>query len=366
MSAFVAIGGCKKKEKEGGDASSDAGASAAEPSFKANREVTALLKSISEGCTVSVDSPSVYSCKNKEDSALSDFIRKSRPKDLYETYASLLSSTDAKMRAIAIYEANSSLFTLDNDLRKANATKPVATAFLDAYAKDDGYAVHFAEPAVALGFLAGLKDRVFKVTESVHTDAKKKGYRKFLQYGGMEVFPKVQQAAKEKDLAYAALEAPYYLSDWTEAEKGPVCPWAKGYLADASSSVAAEAGRVMIKCKSPYIEALLDEGEKRLAAKTLEEPFAGMLGQVCSSFAMGAEIETNPLCKRNFVFLEKMVNDPSLKPDVRASALYNIFSQRRNKESLAVMRKYQRSKVPEIAKRAKDAIDQLATQYKIK
>ena len=131
-----------------------------------------LLTKIAAGCTVSIDSPAVYSCKDKEDSALNTFID-TKPTDLYETYASLLSSTDAKMRAIGIAEANNALFIMDPATRKANATKPVATAFLDALAKDDDHAVQLSQPAIALGFEAGLKDRVIKVTDAIKPNARK-------------------------------------------------------------------------------------------------------------------------------------------------------------------------------------------------
>ncbi len=368
LSALVAVTGCKKKNKDGAEAGAGESDTPTASALKQNPQVMEHLKKISDGCTVSIDSASVYSCKNKEDSALSDFIRQSRPKDLFETYASLLTSTDAKMRAVAIAEANYTFSSLDKDLRKANSTKPVATAFLDALAKDDGAAARIAGPAVDLGFIAGLKDRVIKVTDGINTNARNTAYRTFMEYGRLDALPKLQEVAKQKDFAVAALAAPRNMYDWTEAEKAQICPWAKGYLSDGVNATAAEAAYTAIKCKGEYIDALQDEGEKRLKNKQFENPFAMTFREVCFEFIGGitGQAGQNPQCKRNYAFLEKVTNDESVKADVRGMSLWNIYYQRRDKESLALMRKYEKSKVPEIAKRAKEAIDSLTTTYKLK
>lgn len=367
----LAMGGCKKKNKDGdadGGAASGGDAVKTEFELKQNPQVMEHLKKISEGCTVSIDSASVYSCKNKEDSAFSDFVRQTRPKDLFETYASLLTSTDAKMRAVAIAEANYTFSSLDKDLRKANATKPVATAFLDALAKDDGSAARIAPPAVDLGFIAGMKDRVIKVTDGVNTNARNAAYRTFMEYGRLDAFPKIQEVAKQKEFALAALAAPRNMYDWTEAEKAQICPWAKGYLGDATNANAAEAAYTVIKCKGEYIDALQDEGDKRVKNKQFENPFAMTFREICFEFIGGisGQAGQNPQCKRNYAFLEKVANDESVKPEVRGMSLWNIYYQKRDKDTLALMRKYEKHKVPEIAKRAKEAIESLTTTYKLK
>jgi len=373
----VAATGCKKKNK---DAAVDAGEDTTETTestdtkdspkaaLKQNPQVVTLLKAIVEGCTVTVDSASVYSCKNKEDQALGDYIRKDRPKDLFETYASFLTSKDEKMRAAAIAEAAYTFTTLDKDGRKSNATKPVANAFLDALAKDDGTAVRLAPPAVDLGFIAGLGSRVIKVTDSVNTNARNAAYRTFMEYGRMEGFSRLQEVAKEKDFAVAALSAPRQMYEWTDAEKAQICPWAKGYLGDATNSTAAEAAYTVIKCKGEYIDALLDEGEKRVRNKQFDNPFAMTFREICFEFISGLSGQAggSPQCKRNYAFLEKVTNDESVKAEVRGMSLWNIYYQRRDKESLALMRKYEKHKVPEIAKRAKEAITSLTTTYKLK
>ncbi len=331
----------------------------AETGFKANPQVMELLKRIAEGCTVSIDSPAVYSCKDKEDSALNTFID-GKPTDLYETYASLLDSADMKMRAIAIAEANNALFIMDPAARKTNATRAVATAFLDALAKNDDYAVQLSQPAVALGFDAGLKDQVIKVTDGIQQNARTRAYMKFLQYGRLDALPRIQELAKEKDFAVTALTTPRYLVDWTAEEKAQICPWAKGYLADADLHTAAEAGFTMIQCEGEFIDALLDEGDRRLKAKQYDDPFADSIGQICSRFTFMPQIETDAQCKRDFAFLEKAANDASLKPDLRATSLWNIYSMRRNKETLPVLKKFTKSKVPELSKKAKEALAALA------
>lgn len=363
LSVALAVTGCKKlKEIGAGDAE------AAAP-LKQNPQIVELMKKLAEGCTVSIDSASVYSCKNKEDSAVYDFIRANRPKDLFETYASLIQGTDSKLRAVAIAEANNTFSSLDKDLKQANATKPVANAFLDALAKDDGYAVRLAQPATDLGMLAGLKDKVITVTDRLaNTQARNASYRTFMEFGRLDVFPKLQEVAKNKDFTVAALAAPRNMYDWTDADRQAICPWAKGYLGDASLPIAAEAGYDAVKCKGEYVEALLDEGEKRLKNGQFDEPFAMVFREICAEFIsnISGRAGRDAQCKRNYAFLEKVANDESVKDEVRGRALWNIYYQKRDKDTLALMRRYEKHKNKEIQKRAKEAIQSLTTTYKLK
>ncbi|HRG98371.1 MAG TPA: hypothetical protein PLR99_19100 [Polyangiaceae bacterium] len=371
LGVALAATGCKKKGAAGADAG--AGAEAVDPpaaaALKQNPAVLEHLKKLADGCTVSIDSASVYSCKNKEDSAFYDWIRASRPKDLYETYASVIAGTDVKAKAVAISQANNTFSTLDKDLKKANATKAVANAFLDALEKDDSYAVRLAGPTSDLAFLAGQKTRLFKVTDGLHnTPARNTAYRTFMEFGRLDAFEKLKEVAKDKDFTVAALAAPRNMYDWTGAEKAAICPWAKGFLGDASLAIAAEAGYDAIKCKGEYVDALQDEGDKRLKNKQFDEPFAMVFREVCFEFIGGVtgQAGANPQCKRNYAFLERVTNDESVKPEVRGRSLWNIYYQRRDKESLALMRKYEKHKNPEISKRAKEAIQSLTTTYKLK
>lgn len=369
LGVALAATGCKKK-----GAAADGGAAVGEaveaPStLKQNPAVLEHLQKLADGCTVSIDSASVYSCKNKEDTAFYDWIRANRPKDLYETYASVISGSDAKAKAVAISQANNTFSTLDKDSKKANATKAVANAFLDALEKDDSYAARLAGPATDLSFLAGQKTRLFKVTDGLHnTPARNVAYRTFMEFGRLDAFEKLKEVAKDKDFTIAALASPRNMYDWTGAEKAAICPWAKTFLGDPSLAIAAEAGYDAVKCKGEYVDALQDEGDKRLANKQFDEPFAMVFREICFEFIGGVtgQAGANPQCKRNYVFLEKVTNDESVKSEVRGRSLWNIYYQRRDKESLALMRKYEKSKNPEISKRAKEAITSLTTSYKLK
>ncbi|MFT3706382.1 MAG: hypothetical protein QM817_01820 [Archangium sp.] len=333
---------------------------AAAGKFKANAEVIEMLKKIVAGCTVSVDSPAVYSCKAEEDRALSKYINDSKPKDLYETYASLLDSTDMKMRAAAVAEAENGLFQCDADVLKENARKDVAQAFLAAFSKNDDYARQLSQSTVALSFLAGLNDELFKAVESVKEDAQTRAYIRYLQYGRLAAFPKLQEAAKKKEIARDAMIAPRYMTQWTDDEKAAICPWAKGFLNDADQYTAKEAGSTLIECGGEYIDTLLDEGEKRMKDKTLDDPFVSLFNEVCNKYIFQPEAETNPQCKRDYVLLEKIVQNKTMKADVRSYALFGLYSQRRNKEVLAVLKKYKKDKTPEISKKATELIESLA------
>lgn len=154
----------------------------------------------------------------------------------------------------------------------------------------------------------------------------------------------------------------------TDAEKAEYCPWAQSYLGDGDARVATEAGYDMVNCKGKYIDALLDEAEKRVAAGTLKAPFATVLRDPCFEVPGGfaPRAGTPGQCDRLFALLEAAANEKKLDDETRANALFNIFHQRRDKKTLDVMRKYENSPVKAVAARAKEAIATLTTTYKLK
>ncbi|MBL8740589.1 MAG: hypothetical protein JNK04_05840 [Myxococcales bacterium] len=362
--------------KNDGDGEGSAGASKKSaavpvppPKLAANAVVLDHLKKLGEACTVNIASAQAYQCKGREDETLREWVATNKPKDLWETLASVVQNGDEKARAVAIAQLNGTYARMDNDLRKGNATRGVSTALLDALEKNDQHAFALARPATYAATLAGDNERRVRVTDALtNKDAKKQVYRSMMTHGRLELFPEIQKAAKTDELVVAALASPRELHKWTDAERSAVCPWAKGFLGDAKQEVAAEAGYLAVKCKGDLVDALLDEGDRRLAAKDFKNPFAMVFREICFEFMSGVtgQAGLDAQCKRNFAFLEKVANDESVDSKVRGMSLWNIYYQRRNQESLDLMRKYEKHKDPEIQKRAKEAIDSLTTTYKLK
>lgn len=339
------------------------------PKLASNATVLEHLQKIGEGCTVRAESASVYGCKAGQDNALREWVAQAQPKDAFETFAGVIRGTDDKARAVAIASSNGVFSRIDHTLRKANATEGAATVFLDALAKDDAIAPVVAATATHLANLAGERDRLLEVVSALKSKpARNEAYRAMMMYGRLEVLPTLQAAAKVSDHTVAALAAPREMHDWTAKETAAVCPWAKGYLGDERLPVAAEAGNDMVRCKGEWVDALLDEGDKRLAAKQFKAPLSQVFREICFQMMKGVTGAAGQpaQCTRTFAFLEKVVNDASVESAVRGMALWNIYYQRRDQATLDLMRKYQRHPDPEIQKRAKEAIDSLTTTYKLK
>lgn len=348
---------------------SSAAVAAAAPKVKANPTVLDHLKKISEGCTVRVDSAQTYGCKNKEEDAFKDWIAANKPTDVYETFASVIAGTDEKATAVAIAQADDVWSRMDKDLRKSNATPGASAIFLDALAKDDHFATRLARATTYLATLSGQRARLYTVTDGLKTaTARQMSYRSMMTYGRLDVLPKLQEVAKLPDYTIAALAAPREMYEWKPEENAAICPWAKGFLGDAKLEIAAEAGYDMVSCKGEFVDTLLDEGEKRLKDKSFKTPFSSVFREVCFEFMKGVTGQSgrDAQCARNYAFLEKVANDPTVDSKVRGTSLWNIYYQRRDQQTLDLMRKYQNDKDPEVAKQAKDAIKSLTTAYKLK
>jgi hypothetical protein len=348
-----------KSEKSDGDA----------PKLASNPTVLEHLKKIGDGCSVRPESALVTDCKANESDALKEWVAKNKPADVYETLAGVIATGDDKAKAVAIHASGSVWFRMDLPMRKANATRPAAIGFIDALAKDDTSARFLADTAAHLGTLSGERERLLGAIASVkNKQTKSQAYRNLMTYGRLDVLPTLQAAAKEADYTVPALAAPRSMYDWTEAELAAICPWAQSYLGDARLDVAAESGLDLVRCKGAYVDALLDEGEKRLAAKQFKPPFSGVFREVCFEFMKGVtgQAGREAQCKRNYAFLEKVANDATVESSVRGLALWNIYYQRRDQETLDLMRRYEKHSDPEVAKRAKEAITSLTTTYKLK
>ncbi len=380
MTAVIASG-CGKTDKGSGEAGEEAAASGSAspkkkkggakgaPTLASNATVLEHLKKIGDGCTVKTDSAAVYGCKAHEDADLVEWVAKEKPKDVFDTFAGAIAGKDDKARAAAIALSNRVFSRIDHDLRKANATAGAATVFLDALAKDDASAPALAATATHIANLAGESERLLDVVGALkNKNARNESYRTMMTYGRLDVFPAIKEAAKQADHAVAALSAPREMYDWKPDEAAQVCPWAKGYLGDERIPVAAAAAQDMVRCKGEYIDALLDEGEKRLAAKAFKAPLSDAYREVCFEMMKNVtgQAGKSAQCTRTFAFLEKVANDASVESSVRGLALWNIYYQKRDQETLDLMRRYENHSDPEVSKRAKEAINSLTTVYKLK
>ena len=376
----LAFTGCNSGDSTSKDGSaSKSGEKAAEPAKTAaakvavNPEIEAMVKAAAENCTVTENSASVYSCKNNETSKFNDYVREKKPKDAFDTLAEIASGSDKKLAATAVGLLSGSISYFDEALKKENATEAAMQRVLALLEKaDDSYAVVLTVPATYITTLRGEHAALLKVVDAHKNNwVRIHAYKNLMTFGRMKVFDKEKEAAAKgpADLTIAALDAPRSMYKNTAGEKAVYCPWAKGYLADKALKIAAAAAHTMNQCQGEYIDAFLDEAEKRHKNNEIKDTtLLFPMREMCFSFMSGV-IDKQAMekqCERNYALLEKIANDEAVPGPARGTALWNIYYQRRDKKSLDLMRKYENHKNPDVQKQAQDAIKSLVVSYKLK
>jgi hypothetical protein len=247
-----------------------------------------------------------------------------------------------------------------------------AARLMDGLTKLEGMiAMYATRTAVHAAVLTGQEQRLYAVLDAhAEKQVRTEGYTWVMQYARMKAFPKIQALASggDADLLRVALIAPRNMPKWTPEERAQICPWGEGFLTAENLTTANWAGWLMVSCKGEYLDKLLADGQKRLAAGQFKQPYSQIFREPCFSFmpmpgaATAGEAEQ---CDRVYAFLEKVANDESVESSVRGLSLWNIYYQRRDQKSLDLMRQYETHADPEISKRAKDAIQSLTTTYKL-
>jgi len=332
-----------------------------------------FMDKIVAGCTVNETSAQVYSCKNKEDNELREWVRKDGPTDLYDTLSELALDKDAKKSGAAIGMADSLFSTRDDAWKEKNATKGATARFLEVVKANDGLrAGKAATIASHFSMIRGKEKRLFKVIED-HKDDKVRAqaYQAYMTFGrlnGFKELERVTKKSKKKEYITAALKAPRNMYKDTDKEKDAYCPWAKGFLGDKDLDIASAAGLVLVKCKGKYIDTLIDEGEKRVKAGEFKRPLSQVYREPCFEFIKDVtkKAARDKQCDRLYTFLQAVADNEKVESGVRGQSLWNIYYQRRDQKTLDLMRKYENHKDPEVQKNAKDAIKSLTTSYKLK
>lgn len=366
--SVLAVGCPAKKDGAADDA---AASSASATAANLNPALVEHVKAQAEGCTVNEEAGQAYSCKPGITDAIGKYVRETKPADFVTTLAALARKRDdGKTSASAICMLTEQFDYLGEDGKKKNATPDAVDALLAALKENaKNRATRLAKPAAQLATLAHAEPKLYAVADAHATKAAAdEVYRNLLTYGRLDAFPKVQEVAKNKEHARAALEAVTRMYKPTGAEKAAVCPWAKDFLADADADVATAAGNDMVHCRGEYVDALLGEAERRLKNKQFKNPFAAVMKEPCFEFMSGVTPAAADVaqCERVYTFLEKAANDPGVDELSQGLALNNICYQRRDLKTLKMMRKYEKSPKKNTAKYAQECIKMLTGTYKLK
>jgi hypothetical protein len=167
-------------------------------------------------------------------------------------------------------------------------------------------------------------------------------------------------------LVAAALRAPRRMPSPTAEEKARFCPWGASFLKHTAPEIAHEAWRLMIRCGGAHVDALLAEARRRLEAADLTPDLTEVLGRLCFKSGSWARLTATPAqCRQNYALLQQAVDTGTLPVEARATALWSIYHQRRDAETLELMRRYRDHPEPHIRDRAQQAIRVLTTRYKL-
>lgn len=346
-----------------------------------DEEVMAEIKAIASKCEF--NDRGSYSCKNDEDKKLFQELygygdgAKDRVATI-GTAAVAMADTDVKVQVVAA-KLLSSKFSQGwgTNVAVGQVDKAISAKMREALPKLGMYQQRGAiaatiyasslsdSDAEAHAFLEGLDDEY----------ARNKGWASSMFYGRMKAFEKVKGLAATGDpkQILVALQAGNGMPEYTDDEKAELCPWAHGFLGadpeDAKESdIFEQAGYILTRCSGEWVDKLLDWGEAERAKNHFDRKYYFVYRELCHSVMKGVvKVGATPeQCERNWTFLEKTANTKGIEPQFRAWALDSISYSRRDEKSYKLMKKYEKSKVPEIKKVAEDALKMLEGYVKKK
>jgi len=339
--------------------------------------LSAAVKAVITGCNVNKRNGWVSDCKNKELETLRALAKTKGLKTALETYSVLVASPDKTTRHLVANELGSHYagsYPPPRIYKELKANPSVLTAdmtlrFIHALKKHTSSTVSKVAPIATHGAtLTGNVPTLFFVLDK-HSDkyAKRSGVVNLLVMGRLKYFPKLKQLVGWGDEAIleSALTAATHVQEPTAAELAVICPWGKGYLGHKNKNVLGEVTKLMTKCGGTYIDALLDETDRRLKAQKFQVPRSLVNGfpAICTGYPKKAGTEAQ--CARTLKTLQSIAENEFVDWVVRGEAVRTIGGYWKTPETLALLRKYEASQVPHVKWRAKERIRNLKKWHKV-
>jgi len=348
---------------------------AAASSIGVDDEVMAEIKTIASSCGVEPKNARI-DCRNKEKTKLYDELfghgdkAKSRVATI-GTVAVALADPDAKIQTVAA-DLLGSRFSQGwgEGVAVGQVDKPAAALLRQTLPSLGQYQGRRAVTAIVYASsLSGTDAEMYRVLEANPDEyLRDSGWEASMFYGRMNAFEKIKGLADTGDpkKILVALTAATNMYDYTDEERASLCPWAHGLIgADPEgaeeSDLFEKAGYVLTRCGGEWIDKLLDWGEAQRKKNVFDRKYYFVYRELCHSIMKGvAKVAATPeQCERNWKFLEATANTKGIAPKFRAWALDSISYSRRDERSYKLMKKYAKSKVPEIKKVAQDALKML-------
>lgn len=327
--------------------------------------LVAALETIGQKCELDPKRVSIKSCPNDEHGKLrQSFLERDRAAAL-DSFSAVLSGDDARARIAAAALANALLGDFGE---AAEVSKAAARRYLSALRElDEAEASRALRPGVHAAVLAGEREALYSMLDQrADKSMWATALRELAVHGRTDVLPKLEAVAAGNDTRQvaAALSAPRRMRAPTEAEKAAVCPWSAAFIGHEQRRVWEEAGHNAIWCGGEYIDQLLAQGEREVSEGRFDRSSYLVFRDVCFSPNLSRPKRgSDAQCERTYQLLRRVVDDERIDAKLRGLALFGIYYQRRDEASLALMKAYASSKVPELRERAREALASLEKNY---
>jgi hypothetical protein len=355
---------CQRKDK----APAPVPSASAKPALPPNVDAALLeqLTTIATACKVDPAAGSVACDKGENRRLATEFSsgKRARAASL-ATLTLALSDKNAALQTAAASLMNSAFrVPWGHDAKVGSVAGPEARTLLEVATKLPNALAREAVPgAVHAVALSGSIDQAFAVLDKADpAEIRPLGYRYVMTHGRLNAFPKVQELAKDTNVAVAlaALEAPRNMYQWNEAEKAAICPWAAELLKDPRSAFASRAAGLLGSCSGPFIDLLLDYGERALKGARFGVSDLGPYRDLCSAATLrqpGAP--TGEQCERNRKLLGSIVSGKKLESQTRSLALVSLAYQWPDDRTLKLAQSLQKDTDKALAERAAGTVKRL-------
>jgi hypothetical protein len=366
LSALTLVA-CTKKKEADTEAAASASAAAVAPAVPGgDPAIVVELQKLAESCEVAVETSAVR-CKERE---LRKYVRdltksaKTRTEAL-STLAKALLAEDKKLVSVTaniLYDGYRASF--GSNAAPGSVSKEDALALIEALPKlDRPQALQVVPAAVHASMLSEQADALFAAVEqSKHAKLPSVAYRYVMTYGRMQVFPKVQELGKSKDVdsVLAAIESPRGMQNWTPEEQALVCPWAEGFLTHDRAAVGARAAGLLANCSGEFIDRLLSVGEGLVRDKKITRVQLSAYRDLCSP-----RRERQPgggddaQCERNRKMLSDVVASKDLDEKARAMALSAVSYQWPDEQTLKLAKRFENAPEEQLKQRAVETVKRI-------
>jgi hypothetical protein len=346
-------------EKAGDGAGSGSAASGSET-------LAAAVAAVVGRCNLDRDKRRVTQCVHDEDKILRARVETGADKvAALGDWADLLGSKRSSTRFAAAVVLGSAYETLGPaaDLPPIPA-EPLTRLFATIGGLTRGEAASVVHGATHLAAKTGRLDELLAVvrTHDVAERLEAIVWAESMAYGGVGVLPAMQPVLESGStpLRIAALGAPARLSSPSEADRVTACDVVRRHVSDAQPVVGAAAAGTLLWCGGGYIDAVLDEFERGLAAHRFTRDWAFVVRRMCGGEAPASAAQ----CERNLVLLERALSDAQLSASARGHALQSIYTQRKGDATLALARAYENDENPSLKRAATGVIRKLTVGSK--